>query len=82
MPYKPTGRPNGRPRKNADAEASEKPQYRRVRKEFAAPPKRRYVTGSMPAVYQPPVDNSPPAFGHRKLAKSRGPMLRPTPLKA
>lgn len=82
MPYVKTGRPNGRPRKNPEPEAVEKPQYRRVRKEFAAPPKRRYVTGSMPVPFQAPADTSPPGFGQRKTVKSRGPSLHPTPLKA
>lgn len=85
MPYKPTGRLNGRPRKNPmpDQEPPVREKVnRRVRKEFKQPPSRRYVSAAAPVAYVEPVDMTPPGFGQRKRVKLRRPSLRPTPLKA
>jgi hypothetical protein len=80
MPYKPTGRPNGRPRKNSLPPAPE-PQ-RRVRREFAPPPSRAFVSAVAPEPFKEPADTSPPLIGQRKRVKQRRPCLIPAPLKA
>jgi len=82
MPYKPTGRPNGRPRKNPLPEAAKPEPQRRVRREFDPPAKRAFVSAVAPEPFKAPVDTSPPIIGQRKRVKPRRPGLLPTPLKA
>lgn len=82
MPYKPTGRPNGRPRKDVAPEAEERKPFRRPMRAVADRPARRFVSASAPAPYELPADTSMPAFGQRRVEKHLGPCLRPNPLKA
>ena len=82
MPYKPTCRPNGKPRKDITVEQPERETANRhQRKEFKQPPSRRYVSGSAPSAYHERVNKTPPGFGQRKRVKQRRPILNPTPLK-